>query len=182
MRRTAIVFALFYEVRHLARKISKDKNTALVRAGIGKVRAREATERVIRDFHPELIISAGFCGGLVEDLKVGEIIVSDFEDGKIFCSDRTLFTYNEKVAARGQHPNAIAVDMESEAVYSVAKRAGVDFIAIKAVSDGLRDDIIKPFLELPSFMKLFRFKKNVGIASRRLSEFLFDYLDKGDDR
>lgn len=190
MKKTAVIFALFYEVNLLARKLGiplfkgmasriilDDKNIALVRAGVGKVKAKEATERIIEEFHPELIISAGFCGGLMEDIKVGDVVVSDFEDGKLFCSDRTLFTYDEKAAARRQHNNAIIVDMESAAVYSVAKKHNIPFIAIKSVSDGIRDDIVKPLVELPSFVKLFRLKRNVNIASKKLSEFLFDYLN-----
>lgn len=191
MRKTAIIFALFYEIRPLARKLGihffkgiasqiilDHNNIALVRAGVGKVRAKEATERIIKDFSPELLISAGFCGGLIEELRVGDVVVSDFEDGKLFCSDRTLFTHAEKTAARRQQSNAVIVDMESEAVYSVAKKHNIPFIAIKSVSDGIRDDIIKPFFELPSFVKLFRLKKNVNLASKNLSNFLFDYINK----
>lgn len=191
MKRTAIVFALFYEIRPLAHKLGvpflkgmkpqiilDEKNIALVRAGIGKERAKDATEKIINEFHPEVVISAGFCGALIEDLKIGDVIISDLNDGKIFCSDCTLFTYDEKAAVHREH-KAIVVDMESESVASVARRYGITFIAIKAVSDGLRDDIAKPPFELPSFLKLFRLKGAVNVASERLSKFLLDYLQKG---
>lgn len=186
MKRTAIIFALFWELRPFARKmgapffkamsrhiILKDRNIALVRCGMGK--ASQAAERIIREFRPEVIVSAGFCGALVEDLKVGDVVISDFEDGKLFCSDRILFTYDEKAAARRRHSNAIVVDMESAAVYSAAKKSDIPFIAIKAVSDSLRDELPRSFFSPGSILRL---KCSADIAAGRLSDFLFEYVRK----
>ncbi len=190
LKRIAIIFALFYEVRPLARKLGvpflkgtrsqiilDGKNLALVRAGIGKDRAMEAAEKVVLEFRPEIIISAGLCGALVEDLKVGDIVVSDFNDGKIFCSPRPLLTYNEKLNAHREH-SAVVVDMESEGVRIIAGKYNIPSIAIKVVSDGLKDDIPKSLLTLTSLLKLIRFKHSMDIASNRLSEFLLDYIKK----
>ncbi|MFH0772038.1 MAG: hypothetical protein V1933_05410 [Candidatus Omnitrophota bacterium] len=189
MKKTAIVFALFYEFRLLARKlgfsligarpasiIAKNQDVALVRSGMGKQKARKAAEDVIRTFKPDVIISAGFCGALVEELKVGDIVVSDFKDGKLFCSDRILFTYAEKIAVF-RRSKALVVDMESEGVAAAAESHGIDFLAVKAVSDGLRDDI--PKIRLLSLRELPRFKRSLDTASGKLSEFLLDYIKKG---
>lgn len=188
MRKTAVIFALFSELLPTARRLDipflkvkqpqiilDDKDIALVRAGIGKDRAMKAAEKVILEFRPEIIISAGLCGALVEDLKVGDIVVSDFNDGKIFCSPRPLFTYNEKLNAHREH-NAVVVDMESEGVHIVAGKYNIPCIAIKVVSDGLKDDIAKSLFTLASLLKLIRFKRSMDIASRRLSEFLLNYI------
>lgn len=188
MKRTAIIFALFSELLPVARSLNvpflrriksqiilDSKAAALVRSGVGREKATKATEGIIREFHPEVIISAGFCGALVEDLSVGDIIVSDFSDGKIFCSPKPLFTFEEKQAAHRNH-KALVVDMESEGVKTVAKKYNVPFIAVKAVSDGLRDDILKfPFV-FTSIPKLARFKQAMDIASKHLCEFLLDYI------
>lgn len=188
MKRTAIVFALFSELLPTARGLGApflkvkqpqiildDKNIALVRAGIGKDRAMKAAEKVILEFRPEIIISAGLCGALVEDLKIGDIVVSDFDDGKILCSPNPLFTYEEKIAAHSRY-KAVVVDMESEGVRIVAEKYNIPSIAIKVVSDGLRDDISKSLFTLTSLLKLIRFKRSMDIASKRLSEFLLTYI------
>lgn len=188
MKRTAIVFALFSELLPIARGLGtpflkikqpqiilNDKNVALVRAGIGKYRAMKAAEKVILEFRPGLIISAGLCGALVEELKVGDIVMSDFQDGKIFCSPRPLLTYKEKIAVYHEH-SAVVVDMESEGVRIIARKYNIPCIAIKAVSDGLRDDIPKSLFTFTSLLKLIRFKRSMDIASKRLSEFLLNYI------
>jgi len=190
MKRTAIVFALFNELLPVAHSLGvpffksiqsqitlDNRNIALVRSGIGKDKARRMAEKIVLEFRPEIIISAGFCGALVEDLKVGDIVASDFSDGKIFCSNDPLCTYERKMDAHRQH-KAVVVDMESEGVAVVARKYGIDFLVIKAVSDSLKDDVPKlPFTVL-SLPKLIRFKRQTDIASKRLSKFLLDYLQE----
>src|SRR2546425_1217144 len=48
---------------------------ALLALGIGKECARIAAEMTIRCYRPDLIISAGFGGGLAEDVKAGDIVI-----------------------------------------------------------------------------------------------------------
>src|SRR5437867_3066129 len=48
---------------------------AMLALGIGKECARIAAEMTIRCYRPDLIISAGFGGGLVEDVKAGDIVI-----------------------------------------------------------------------------------------------------------
>ena len=188
MKRTAVIFALFWELRPFARKmgvpffktmsrhiILEDRNIALIRCGMGRENAKKAAERIIKDFHPEVIVSAGFCGALMEDLKVGDIITSDLSDGKIFSSPRPLASYEDKMTAHREH-KAVVVDMESEGVRIVAGKYNIPCIAIKAVSDGLKDDIPKSLFTFTSLSKLIRFKRSMDIASKRLSEFLLNYI------
>lgn len=188
MKRTAIVFALSSELMPTARSLGApssrlkepqiildNKKVALVKSGIGRERAIKAAEKVISEFHPEIIISAGFCGALVENLKVGDIVISDFDDGKIFCSPRPLFDYKDKLAAHREH-GALVVDMESEGVRIIAGRYDIPFVAIKAVSDGLKDDIPNSLFALKSLWRFLRFKRSMDIASKRLSEFLSGYV------
>lgn len=48
----------------------------LIRAGVGPISAaRIAKELAAREHPPELIVSTGFCGGLADDLKVGDVVV-----------------------------------------------------------------------------------------------------------
>ena len=191
MKKIAVIFAFYWELRPLARRLdinffkslrpvipAKDGYLVLARSGIGAERAGGMTEEIIKDFKPDLIISAGFCGALSKDLKIGDVVVSDPEDRKLFCSPRPLFTCEEKTAA-AEREGAIIVDMESGAVLSVAKKHGIPFIAMKAVSDTLLYELPRSFLQLLWLPRLLRLKRDVDLASNNLAEFLFDYINKG---
>lgn len=191
MKRTAVIFALYWELRPFARRlgvnffkslspvVSPDGGEIiLARSGMGAEKAEKLSEDIIKDFRPELIISAGFCGALVKDLRIGDVIVSDLKDRKLYCSPQPLFTCEEKTALF-QREGAIIVDMESDAVASAARKYDVPFIAIKAISDTLLDELPRSFLQLLSPPRLLRFKRNADLASNNLAEFLFDYINKG---
>jgi len=191
MKKIAVIFAFYWELRPLARRLgidlfrsmrpvieAADGYVILARSGMGTDKAGVTAEDIIRDFKPDLIISAGFCGALSKDLKIGDVVVSDPEDRKLFCSTRPLFTCEEKTAA-AEREGAIIVDMESGAVLSVAKKHGIPFIAMKAVSDTLLDELPRSFLQLLWLPRLLRLKRDVDLASNNLSEFLFDYINKG---
>jgi len=191
VKRTAVIFALYQELRPFARRLgvnffkslpsvvlSEGGDIILARSGMDAEKAGRLAENIINDFKPGLIISAGFCGALVKDLKIGDVIVSDLKDRKLFCSPQPLFTCEEKTAAF-RREGAIVVDMESDAVASAAKKYGIPFIAVKAVSDTLLDELPKSFLQLLLPPRLLRFKRDADLASNNLAEFLFDYINKG---
>ena len=48
----------------------------LVQSGVGFDNAARATEMLIRDEHPDLLISTGFCGGIAPGLQVGDVVVA----------------------------------------------------------------------------------------------------------
>lgn len=48
----------------------------LVESGIGFVNAARTAEMLIRDFHPDLLVSTGFCGGITPELLVGDVVVA----------------------------------------------------------------------------------------------------------
>ena len=191
MKRVAVIFAFYWELEPFARRIgvnffktlspvviAGDGNLVLARSGMGNRKAEIFTENIIKNFRPELVISAGFCGALAENLKIGDVIVSDLRDRKLYCSPKPLFTCEEKTAAF-KREGAVIVDMESSGVASAAQKSGIPFIAIKAVSDTLLEDLPKSFLDFTSPSKLWRIKVNADMASKNLAEFLFDYLNKG---
>lgn len=49
----------------------------LVQSGMGFDNAARAAELIIRKFRPELLISAGFCGGIDPELQVGDVVVAN---------------------------------------------------------------------------------------------------------
>lgn len=157
----AIVAALEREVRSLGKgwlvvrrqcdgrefKFFERNNTALVCGGIGAEAARRATEAVINLYHPESIQSVGFAGALDSTLKVGNIFIPgsviDAKDGsriEIGTATGILLTV-PSVAGSAEKANfaqtygANAIDMEAAAVARVAQFHGIQFSAVKSISD-----------------------------------------------
>jgi len=165
--RFAIVAAVEQEVRPLLRKwrrrevgapsgsgtrrltVFESDNAVLIVGGIG-VKAAARAARVVLDLvQARTLVSVGSAGALKPDLKVGFVFrpatVIDAATGKRFAvqdGSGTLVTAadilgpaeKKKVASRFP---AEAVDMEAAAVAAVAQERGVEFMAIKSISDEL---------------------------------------------
>lgn len=67
-----------------------DKNIVFVVSGLGKVNAAAIISRLIKDFHPELILLSGSAGSVNPSLQVGDVII-----GKSII-DVDLGQYTEK--------------------------------------------------------------------------------------
>jgi adenosylhomocysteine nucleosidase len=121
-------------------------DAVVVCGGMGPEAARRTTEAVIALFRPQLVVSAGFAGALDSRIDVGEIIrparVVDARDGSVTETQGqgTLVSFASVADALQKSKlarayNADAVDMESSAVARGAEARGVQFSAIKAISD-----------------------------------------------
>jgi adenosylhomocysteine nucleosidase len=161
MMKIAIIAAMEREVAPLVRswkvrtiehsgrrfRLFEDGEAALVCGGIGAEAARRATEAVIREVGPVLVISAGFAGALDASLHVGDVLqprtVINVADGvhTEVASGEGILVSSETVAGKQQKAQlseaygASAVDMEAGAVAQGAQARGVEFAALKAISD-----------------------------------------------
>jgi adenosylhomocysteine nucleosidase len=161
MYKVAIVAAVEREVRPLVKKwrISQKEHlgrsfrffegdeTVLVCGGIGAEPARRAAEAAIAIYAPGVVYSVGFCGALEPGLNAGDVIepshVIDAKDGSrvnlsrgggILVSFGAVADPAQKVKLKESF-GAQAVDMEAAAVARAAQARGVEFAALKAVSD-----------------------------------------------
>jgi len=122
-------------------------------------RAAEAAERMLDDGASGLV-SFGIAGGLDPSLGPGVVVIATqiigpganpidchdgwitrlleagvgFDSGPVLGSDDPIMTTKRKASLYREH-GCLAVDMESHAVAAVAQRAGVPFIAVRAVGD-----------------------------------------------
>ena len=122
-------------------------DAALICGGIGAECARRATEAVIREVNPTHVISVGFAGALDASLQVGDVIeprtVINVADGvrTEIGSGTGILVTSASVANASQKTRfakayaANAVDMEAGAVAQGALARGVEFGAMKAISD-----------------------------------------------
>jgi len=166
-----------------------DNAIRLAVTGIGPKKARRATQQVCTGslgFMPDLLINAGFCGAVRDELDIGHLIIANliaYRDRVIRPANALiekaagllagskyqvgkLQTFNWPVFSRaGVSDNALAVDMESFAVAQTAATYQIPAIIIKAVSD-----IIPQHAGLFSLLTLVRsLKINTAKAKVRLS-------------
>jgi len=136
---------------------------AIVEAGMGFVRARNATTALIDAHTPDWILSCGFSGALLPEMHVGEIVMANsivdqhgqelhqslnaesnptggLYVGRVLTADEMVRTIEEKRQLAEQHA-AIAVDMESLAVAQIARDRKKNFMAIRAISDDMSSDL-----------------------------------------
>jgi adenosylhomocysteine nucleosidase len=116
-------------------------------AGMGAERAELAVRAAMAAMEVTALLSVGLAGACDPALRVGEIvragIVIDERTGERFESSRVdqvlvsasaIASVSEKARLRVSH-NADAVDMEAAAVARLAQQHGLEFHAIKAISD-----------------------------------------------
>jgi adenosylhomocysteine nucleosidase len=223
MSRVAVVAALQREVRSLVRtwrvgerehggrtfRFFEDGEKVLVCGGIGAEAARRAAEAAITVYAPDVIFSAGFAGALDPALRVGTVIqpvqVIDARDGSranvsggqgVLVSFGSVASPAQKAKLRESF-GAQAVDMEAAAVARAAHVRGVEFRAVKAISDEF--DFVFPATEQfvdssGSFqqgrfavyaalrpwlwLKVRALAVNSDLASRALCEWLAASLDR----
>jgi len=92
------------------------RDTVLLCCGIGKVNAAVGCALLIQQFKPECVINTGSAGGIKEDLKVGDAIISS---GLVYHDvDVTAFNY-----APGQLPHQPRIFPVSEKLIKLAETA-----------------------------------------------------------
>ncbi len=70
-----IIVAMDKELRELQALFNKG-NVRVEKCGIGKVNAALGAQRMINEFHPDIIISSGCAGGNGNDIEVQDVVVS----------------------------------------------------------------------------------------------------------
>jgi adenosylhomocysteine nucleosidase len=179
-------------------------------SGIGAEQGRRATEAVIQEVWPAMLISVGFAGALDSSLRVGDIVeprvVVNSADGSQTDTGRGNGVVVSAVAVAGPEQKrrlanayrAIAVDMEGASVAMGAQAHGIEFAALKSISDEL-DFAMPPINEFVSVEGKFRharfavhvavrpwlwwrtiaLARNSSKASEALCGALADYLGRG---
>ena len=138
-------------------------------SGIGVKNAAKSLEpRFDTDLPIGCLIVCGFCGGLLETAEPGSLILADkvtteketflpdvtlfaaaetlhlpdvkVQNGTLVTVDKVVTTAAEKrgLAAR---TGAIAVDMETAGAVRVAQERGIPWLAVRAITDGLNDEL-----------------------------------------
>lgn len=136
-------------------------------AGIGKVRAAQATSVGIERFQPRLVLSLGVCGGLKPGQRVGDFVhceravqadsalrqdreyapdsawAAAWEQaqpgrrGWFLTADRPALSPWRRLRLARAFGGSPVAEMETAAVAAVAQQAGVPWAALRVISDTL---------------------------------------------
>jgi nucleoside phosphorylase len=141
--------------RSLFRAEINGRTVFVCMSGVGAKNAAAAADKLVASGAKELV-SMGFCGALVPELKVGDLVTD-----RIISVSQPARTPTERRALT-ERANAIAVDMETQAVIEAGTRRGVPIRILRVVSDDFADDLTPLFGSNGTFSVL-------GIAMRLLN-------------
>lgn len=219
-RPVAVIVAMPVEVAPLLSGVKPEQvngvelfdlpNAVIAVGGIGEAFARRAAEVAIDRVEPKLLLSAGIVGAISPKLKIGDVgrirQVVDVATGESYPTtsggDWVLATSQDVSDATEKHEllakfGADVVDMEAAAVAQVAKERGLDFAAIKSISDDAEFDMppLNRFIGNGKFDTrrfliyialhprwwgtLGKIKKNSEIATAKLCEAVKHLIDEG---
>jgi len=137
---------------------------SIVESGIGRQAATKAAEDVIAVRSPKWIVSAGFAGGLHDEMRRGHILMADtvidpqgkqlsvglkmspetiaatptLHVGRLLTVDSVVSRPDQKRSLGKEH-DAMACDMESIAVAEVCRREKVRFLSVRIILDAVGD-------------------------------------------
>ena len=155
-KKVAVCFALAEEAGPF-KNLYADKAQIFL-TGIGRMNADKATKDFLATHSPLMLITCGFAGGLLPELRVGDIvfempesndvynvvrpklIAAGAREGKIFCADRIATTAADKAKLRDA-THADAAEMESGAVQSVCALRGIPCVTVRVISDTANEDL-----------------------------------------
>lgn len=130
-----------------------DHSVAICHTGVGAKNCNQRLEQLLHTARPRLVISTGFAGAVVNELKVGDLILAEnFSDPGLFgqaqeiLSDSKprsikLFTSSSIVDSTVERneiaraSGAAAVDMETGSISEICKAHGVPLLSLRVISD-----------------------------------------------
>ncbi len=142
-----------------------DKEIILVETGMGTGAVTAAVKSSLSVLRPDLIVFAGFAGGLHPALSVGDVCVAGNAGSpasgtslffsfppelSVFFSENTVKTVSAFTALRPESKRALSavagggqavLDMETEIVAQSCAEAGIPFICFRSVSDAINDEL-----------------------------------------
>jgi adenosylhomocysteine nucleosidase len=139
-----------------------DHRVLMAANGVGSARAAAAVDAAVEAFHPEAVVSAGFCGALDPGLDIAAVVVGEaiaagdrrysalpvasalrHRVGTICSIDHVARTAAEKknLGASG----AVAVEMEAAGVAARAQNHGLPFYCVRTVTDLAGENMANDF-------------------------------------
>jgi len=145
-------FAFFDRVR-FSHQAFQDCIVQVILTGMG----HSAVNKVLSELkeHPDLVITAGFCGALNPSLRIGDVVAQgnshlgrpELMKSPFYCSPKVVCTAVEK-AALWESTGCDAVEMESKFIMEYCDAEGISAVVIRSVSDTADADMPLDFNRL----------------------------------
>jgi adenosylhomocysteine nucleosidase len=142
------------------------QRVVVIETGVGREAAASAVDDAIAVHRPAWVVSAGFSGGLRDELRRGQMLMADrivdcrggeltvgfhidprvaastpgLHIGRLVTVDAIVRTEKEKRRLAEQF-DAVACDMETAAVAEVCRRRQTRFLSVRVISDAV-DDVL----------------------------------------
>lgn len=174
----AVAFALEFESAFFRAKHDPRLRLAIWLLGAMGSGAAVVLEKKLAEVRPELVISAGFAGGLQTEIGVGDLVLGrNYSDARIVerlvLSDRwhigdvhTCERILETVADKrrlGTETGGLAADLETRHMADVCRRRGVPMLSVRCISDAVEDPmpvpaetLLNPVTGRPEPLQLFK--------------------------
>ena len=164
-----VLVAIPEELRPLRRALGGRRDVVVACTGTGAVRARRATRELIAGLRPRFVLLTGLAGSLTDRLVIGEVrLAREVHEagGRVRLPDASVLERaraaglgeavlvsaprlvrgreaRERLRRAAGAPAAadVLVDLESAACAGAATAAGVPWLAVRAVSDGVGDEL-----------------------------------------
>ncbi|MBI4325186.1 MAG: hypothetical protein HY674_07965 [Chloroflexi bacterium] len=122
--------------------------------GIGPRNAAARLTAALAAFHPSLVLSCGFAGGLNPQLQLGAVLFAAEEESRLtydlaklgarparfYCADRVAVSASEKHRL-WLETQADAVEMESGALHQICRERQIPCATIRVISDAAQEDL-----------------------------------------
>lgn len=173
------------------------RQVLVAQVGMGQARARESIQTVFRYFRPKAVVLAGYGGALVQQLKLGQIIISaNFTSEELLPFLRLLsgfdfatFATADEIAGTpekrdwyAQSMKAQVIDLETAAVAEVVRGREIPFLAVRVISDEYKTVLpsaalaagFDPVRNRPTPVRLLRYLAFHPNAVRPFKQFVGD--------
>ena len=154
----AVCFALAEEAGAF-QKICEN-NVPVFLTGIGRENAEKAAREFLAAHTPSLLLTCGFAGGLIDELRTGDVIfeipasegnnvfaglrskltAAGAKEAKFYCADRIATTAADKKKLR-EETGADAAEMESGAIQAFCGTHGIPCVTVRVISDTANEDL-----------------------------------------
>ena len=173
-----------------------DRDVAVVHTGVGAGNCNERLEILLHKAKPQFVITSGFAGAVVDQLRVGDLILAEnfsepnllglakeilrnqnARSAKLFTSTSIIDSIEERNEL-ARKSDAAAVDMETGAIVAVCSAHGMPLLSLRAISDSPDEPFPAPMSILfdlerqrTNYFRLFAYLLRHPTAISRLVRF-----------
>lgn len=136
------------------------RNVVVLHTGVGELVARGRIGKFLKSFTPQILISAGFAGGLTDSCQPGDVIIAkNFSAAQLYAAAKQLLptasiatlktmpaiVHSSSSRSELAHVHgADAVDMETDFIAQACAATAIPMLSLRVISDTRRHPFPAP--------------------------------------